>query len=192
MQHYFQVECSCLKILSTFSHQTGKCTEDYEQNRPQIHVQANDKYGKAQKVTYLRSNLLAIAMLLLSACTSSDNSISQKLTKEFDASTSSPIDLAKLGPPTWEKVCVLGPYITNGEAEKVLGFKWDVEKKSVVTTNDGINLLVFVKNREVLAYAEHPRNKGDFLKLQSRCLTRKQSILLRQSNSGWGIQLVAQ
>jgi hypothetical protein len=134
----------------------------------------------------------AIAMLFLSACMNNDNIISQKLTAEFNASTSAPIDLAKLSPPTWEKVCILGPYTTNGEAEKVLGFKWDVEKKSIVTTNDGINLLVFVKGREVLAYAEHPRNKGDFSKLQSRCLTRKQSTLLRQSNSGGEVQLVAQ
>ncbi len=145
-----------------------------------------------RSLSFGESNLLAIAMLLLSACTSSNNSISQKLTAEFDASTSAPIDLAKLGPPTWEKVCVLGPYITNGEAEKVLGFKWDVEQKSSIAKNDNINLLVFVKDREVLAYAEHPRNKGDFLKLQSRCLTRKQSILFRQSNSVGEVQLVAQ
>jgi hypothetical protein len=134
----------------------------------------------------------AIAMLFLNACMNNDNSISQKLTAEFDASTSAPIDLAKIGPPTWEKVCVLGPYITNGVAEKTLGFKWDVEQKSSVTINDGINLLVFVNGREVLAYAEHPRSKGDFLKLQSKCLAQKQSTLLRQSNSGGEVQLVAQ
>jgi hypothetical protein len=134
----------------------------------------------------------AIALLFLNACVSSDNSISQKLTAEFNASPSTPIDLAKIGPQTWEKVCVLGPYTTNGAAEKILGFKWDVEQKSTVTRNDGINLLVFIKGQDVLAYAEHPRDKGDFLKLQSRCLNRKQATLLRQPNSDGVVQLVAQ
>jgi hypothetical protein len=134
----------------------------------------------------------AIAMVLLSACTNGDNSISKKLTAEFDASTSASIDLGKLGPPTWEKVCVLGPYTTNKATEKVLGFKWDVEQKSSISENDGINLLVFVKGQKILAHTEHPRNKGDFLKLQSRCLTRKQSTLLRQSDPDGFVQLVPQ
>jgi hypothetical protein len=131
------------------------------------------------------------AMLLLSACTNGDKSISQQLTAEFDASTSAPIDLAKLGPPTWEKVCVLGSYTPNKEAEKVLGFKWDVEQKSSIAKNDNINLLVFIKGQEVLAYTEHPRNKGDFLKLRSRCLPRNQSTLLRQSDSNGVVQFTA-
>jgi hypothetical protein len=134
----------------------------------------------------------AIAILFLSACANGDKSISQQLTAEFDASTSAPVDLAKIGPSTWEKVCVLGPYTTNEAAEKILGFKWDVEQRSSIAKNDNINLLVFVKGREVLAYAEHPRNKGDFLKLHSKCLSRKQSTLLRRSNSGGEVQLVAQ
>jgi hypothetical protein len=133
-----------------------------------------------------------ITMLLLSACTNGDKSISQQLTTEFDASTSAPINLAKLGPPNWDKVCVLGPYIPNKETEKVLGFKWDVEQKSSIAQNDNINLLVFVKGQEVLAYSEHPRNKGDFSKLQSRCLLRKQSTLLRKSDPDGVIQFTAQ
>jgi hypothetical protein len=134
----------------------------------------------------------AIALLLLNACTSSDNSISQKIIAELNSSPLAPIDLAKIGPPTWEKVCVLGSYTTNGEAEKILGFKWDVEQKSTVTKNDGINLLVFVKGQDVLAYTEHPRNKGDFSELQSRCLSRKQSTLLRKSDSNGVVQFTTQ
>lgn len=133
----------------------------------------------------------AIVILFLSACAKADKSLSQQLTAEFDASTSTPINLAKIGPPTWEKVCVLGSYTTNEAAEKVLGFKWDVKQKSTITSNDGISLLVFVKDREVLAYAEHPRNKGDFLKLRSKCLYRRQSTLLRQPNPSGEVQLVA-
>ena len=131
-----------------------------------------------------------VVVLLLAACTSRDRGISEKLTAEFDASTSAPIDMAKIGPPGWEKLCVLGPYSTNEAAEQTLGFKWDVEHKSDVVTNDGINLLLFVKGHEVLAHSEHRRDKGDFLKLEPRCLTRTQATLVRQSNPGGWVQLV--
>jgi hypothetical protein len=133
-----------------------------------------------------------IVMLLLSACTNGGTSISRQLTKEFDASASAPIDLAQLGPPTWEKVCVLGSYTSTKEAEKVLGFQWDVEQKSSIAKNDAINLLVFVKGRKVLAYTEHPRNKGDFSELRSRCLPRKQSTLSRKSDRYGVVQFTAQ
>ncbi len=134
---------------------------------------------------------LAIAILLLSACAKDDEqSISQRLTTEFDASTSAPIDLAKLGPSTWQKVCILGPYTSDKEAEQILGFKWNSKQKSSITQNDGINLLIFVKEQKVLAYAEHPRDKGDFSELRSKCLTRQQSILSRQPVSDGFVQLV--
>lgn len=137
--------------------------------------------------------LLAISVvvgLLLGACSSSDKGISEKLTEEFDSSTSTPIDMTQVGPSVWERLCVLGPYSTNETAEQALGFKWDVEGKSEVVTNDGINLLLFVKGQEVLAYSEHRRDKGDFLKLEPRCLTRTQATLVRQPNPGGWVQLV--
>lgn len=46
----------------------------------------------------------AIAILFLSTCTNGNKSISQQLTAEFDASPSASVDLAKVGPPTWENV----------------------------------------------------------------------------------------
>ncbi|MBC7938682.1 MAG: hypothetical protein H7Z19_02785 [Chitinophagaceae bacterium] len=121
-----------------------------------------------------------------------DGGISAKLSEQFDASGSAAVNMAKLGPSTWTKFCVLGPYTTNDTAEIILGFKWDVEHRSSIGTNDGINLLVFVKDQEVLAHAEHRRDKGDFLKLQPRCLARAKATLVRQANPGGWVQLVAE
>jgi len=74
--------------------------------------------------------LLALGALSLCSCTSADGGISEKLTEQFDASSSAPVDIAKLGPSTWDKFCVLGPYTTNAAAAQRLGFKWDVERQS--------------------------------------------------------------
>ena len=82
---------------------------------------------------------------------------------QFEANKIDPIDLSIIGPASWERVCVLSPYTTNQTAEQVLGFKWDAESKTSIARRDGINVLVFVQTQQVVAYTEHPRNKGDFL-----------------------------
>jgi hypothetical protein len=133
---------------------------------------------------------LALVALCLSACTNPTDNISTKLTAQFDSSNSRLIDISRIGPKVWDRFCVLGPYTMNDEAAKILGFEWNVEQHSSVTTDDWINLLAFVSRNEVVAYAEHPRNKGDFLKLEPRCLSRHQSVLARQANPGGHIQLV--
>lgn len=55
-------------------------------------------------------------------CSRADRDVSSGLSAQFDSDVVS-VDLAKIGPPDWEQVCVLGPYSANEEAERVLGFK---------------------------------------------------------------------
>ena len=94
--------------------------------------------------------------------------------------------MALVGPSAWERVCVLGPYTNNERTEKILGFKWDSEAKTSIGGNDGINVLAFVQGSQVIAYTEHPRSKGDFSKIEPKCLTRDQAIVVRQSgDDGW-------
>lgn len=85
---------------------------------------------------------------------------------------------------------MLSPYTTNKAAEQVLGFGWDAETKTSISGNDGISVLVFVQNQQVVAYAEHPRNKGDFSKLHPRCLLRSQATVKRELGSGGWVYLV--
>lgn len=137
-----------------------------------------------------RHALFLFAALILVACSRMDRSISAQITEQFDASNSAPIDLARVGPPIWERVCVLGPYATNEAAEKILGFKWDVQRQSSIVVDDRINLVLFLKNDEVLAFTEHRRDKGDFLDLKPRCLARTQAILVRRAGADGLVQLV--
>jgi hypothetical protein len=133
-----------------------------------------------------RSSLLFPPILLMLGCSGASPSISEQITKQFKASQTEPIDLSAVGPASWERVCILSPYSTNQSAEKVLGFKWDVESKTPIAGSDGINVLVFVQEQRVVAYTEHPRNLGDFSKLQPRCLVRSQATVDRESDgSGW-------
>lgn len=135
-----------------------------------------------------RGHLLLAFTLLLAAC-SRDQGISRTLARHVD-SNSATVDLAAVGPSSWERVCFFGPYSSNQRVEKILGFRWDADGKSSIGRNDGINLLVFVRHQEVVAYTEHPRNKGDVVKLSSRCLSRSHAELTRQVESGGWVQLV--
>jgi hypothetical protein len=133
-------------------------------------------------------SLLAL-MLELSSCTSGDSAISANIAAEV-SSSSSVVDLAKVGPPSWNRVCILGAYSTTETAEPLLGTKWNVESHSSIGTNEGIQVLVFLKGHEVLAFAEHRRALGDFVELEGKCLSRSQAVLFRKAHAGEWVHLV--
>ena len=61
-----------------------------------------------------------------------------------------------------------------------------MEGKTSIAVSDGVNVLAFVKNYEVIAFTEHPMNIGDFSKLVPRCLARAQATVVREKGSdGW-------
>lgn len=133
---------------------------------------------------------IALVLLLLSACSRIDTDISAKIEAALNASQTAPIDLALVVPAPWDRVCVLSPYFDNEQTEKVLGFKWNSDSRTSIRSNDGITVLVFAKEDDVVAYTEHRRDKGDFSRMQPRCLTRDQAKVFRQTepaarNSGW-------
>ncbi|MCM2320198.1 MAG: hypothetical protein NDI93_12875 [Pseudomonas sp.] len=134
---------------------------------------------------------LVMSLVLLHGCSSGGSPISAKITAQFEASNTAPIDLSVVGSTSWERVCILSPYTTNQTAEKVLGFWWDAESKTSIAGNDGINVLIFVQNQQVVAYAEHPRNKGDFSKLEPSCLLRSQATVRREAGADGWVYLVS-
>ena len=60
-----------------------------------------------------------IALLLLAGCGRTD--ISAEISRQAEIGDGS-LGLSKLGGPTWDRVCFFGPYTTNANAEKALGF----------------------------------------------------------------------
>ena len=88
-------------------------------------------------------------------------------------------------------MCVLTPYTNNEAASNTLGFPWDAEKYTAIEDHDGINVLVFIQDNQVLAYTEHPRNQGDFSRLAPGCLARNQAIVAREEDSSGWIYLVS-
>jgi hypothetical protein len=140
----------------------------------------------------MRTSVVVLAALSLGACTNGDKTISSQISELFDDAKVDTVDISKVGPKEWERMCVLGPYTDDAQAKEILGFPWDLRYRSSIATDDGINLLVFVRGQEGLAYTEHPRSKGDFLYLNQRCVPRSGAVFVRQPTSGLGVQLISQ
>lgn len=75
----------------------------------------------------------------------------------------------------------------NVAASKTLVFDWNAEWKTSIRSNDGIAVLVFVKDGEVLRYLEHPRADGDFSRLGGKCFPREASLFVHEPipRTGW-------
>lgn len=73
------------------------------------------------------------------------------------------IDFAEIAPDPWERVHIFGPYASARQIDSGLGFHWKDAQRSSIETNDAITLVVFVRNGQVIAWFEHPRNEGDLV-----------------------------
>jgi hypothetical protein len=128
-----------------------------------------------------------VMALLLASC--DRKGISAQIRAQLDSTTSGTIDLSRVGPSTWTRVCILGPYSTNETAAQLLGFRWDAEAASSIATDDAIALLVFVREQEVVASAEQRRGQGDFAGLAGQCFMRDRAILVRHVTSDGRVHL---
>ena len=105
--------------------------------------------------------------------------ISSKLTNQFKNNTNKVIVFNEITDFYYDKVCIFRPYTNNEYAESKLGFKWDIEEKTNININDGINIIVFIKNNKVLTYFKHRRDEGDFSKHGGKCLKYNESLNLK-------------
>ena len=84
-------------------------------------------------------------------------------------------------------MCILGPYSNNKAAKDALGFEWNAELKTSISSYDGISLLVFVKGNKILDYVEHPRKNGDFSNLSGKCFSHEKANFFQNPapEDGW-------
>jgi hypothetical protein len=131
-------------------------------------------------------NLVPLAACDLPALFPSSET-SKKIAAHFESKGQKSVTLSEAVPGSWEKICILGPYMGNKEAKATLGFEWDVESKTQIRTNEGISLLLFVRGGEVVEYVEHPRRLGDFTNLTMRCFPKEKAVFVQreQPTKGW-------
>jgi hypothetical protein len=131
---------------------------------------------------------IILIVLLITSCTSNKkdlDKISDKIYSQLKESQWKTIDFSKTVPFNFDKVCIFGPYSSNKDAEKALGFYWNMELRTLISTHEGINIITFIKNNEVISYIEHPRNKGDFWRLSGKCLDYNTKLKRTTKEDKW-------
>jgi len=75
------------------------------------------------------------------------------------------VDFTRVGPSDWERVYFFHPYTPPEYVQQSLGFRWPDVNQTSIASNDGVNLVVFVRDERVVGWFEHPRNRGDLMGL---------------------------
>jgi len=90
------------------------------------------------------------------------DSVSQRIAQRVASDDGRPIDLAELTDFDWDRVYCFDCYSERSDIEKRLGFSWPGLGGSGIEMSDGVTLIVFVKDGQVVRSFDQPRNKGDF------------------------------
>jgi hypothetical protein len=62
----------------------------------------------------------------------------------------------------WDTVCILGPYTPDDKVDALAGIQGAARQAHDIRSNDGINVLMFVREDRIAASVAHARNRGDF------------------------------
>jgi hypothetical protein len=110
--------------------------------------------------------------LACAGCSPADRFLDAQIDYQLGKGGSPTLDLGKVGPAQWTRVCVLGPYATDALARERLGFDWAVTRHTSLADGDDRVALVFSDGARVLAFVERPRASADFTTLQPPCRER--------------------
>ena len=127
---------------------------------------------------------------LCSACTRGDTRLSADLAELVHDESQELVDLGRLDGPDWQRACFLAPYTNSEGAGRVLGFAWDSDSYTSIRERDGIAVIVLVRDRKVVSFAEHPRNLGDLSEVGVGCLPRAEAKLARTRGADGWLRLV--
>ena len=117
---------------------------------------------------------------------------SLSLWQQFQRGPGASVDLAQDGPAEWERVYIFGPYTPAEDIHRILGFRWSDVKWTGIESDDGVTLIVFVREGEVVGWFEHPRSRGDFYLLENTASFSRDDARFVVDPGGRGLAPVAQ
>jgi hypothetical protein len=106
------------------------------------------------------------------------------------------VDLAQITDFDWDIVFFFTPYTPQSEVEQSLGLEWPDLGGSRIEIDEGDTLVVFMKDRTMVRWFDHPCDQGDFsaLRLKGRNLARHQARfhIRREGAEAWPVVELAQ
>lgn len=88
-------------------------------------------------------------------------SVSRALDKQLQRGPGAVIDFTEVAPFPWDRLYIFGPYTTDEEIHRCLGFRWQGVWWTSIRESDGVNLVVFRRGEKVAHWFEYPRHRGE-------------------------------
>ena len=133
--------------------------------------------------------LASLAITGLGSACASDGPVNKSIAATVEKGPGTRLVLAEHTGFSWDKVCILGPYTPDDKVDSLTGIRGASAQAHDIRSNDGINVLMFVKEAQIAASIAHARNQGDFgPEVVGKCYVREQanfSIRIPPANS-WG------
>lgn len=111
-----------------------------------------------------------LAFLLVGCYEKSDSPRQLRIVNQISAQAPNTIDFKNIANDNWSRVCFFGPYTLK--SSDILGFDWDVTKKTSIGSVDTVNVIVFATEKQVTEFVVVPRGEADFWKLSRQCFFR--------------------
>jgi len=89
------------------------------------------------------------------------SSVSRSLATQIQRGPGTVIDFAEVAPFPWDRLYIFGPYTSPEHVQKSLGFSWPEYWRTSIQDSKRANLVVFVRERQVVHWFEHPRKDGE-------------------------------
>lgn len=129
--------------------------------------------------------LLLLIMNLLSCQYLSQLNSDKELTKTIETKIKDnpmKIDLTKINNLDYDKLLILEPYSNIEKIQKELNIDLSNISENQINSSDGINLLVFMKNKKSVKISELSRTNGDFE--DYKVVINKENTLFEKNEKG--------
>jgi hypothetical protein len=101
--------------------------------------------------------LLGCWLLLRPKVPTGPDGVSAALSKQIQRGPGTIVDFAEVAPFAWDRVFVFHPYTPHEVIHERLGFHWNGFERTTIEMSEGVNLVMFVRNKEVVHWFEHSR-----------------------------------
>ena len=103
------------------------------------------------------------------------DTVHERITRRDDT----PISLARATEFPWDRVFIFQPYTPYEQVVDAIGIPWEGVQRSGIATRDDAVLWVFMRSREIAAFAMYPRRDGDLSEVREpRGLTPEQALFV--------------
>ena len=130
-----------------------------------------------------------VGLAVLNPACASEAPVNRSIATSVEKGPGTRLVLAEHTGFPWDRVCILGPYTPDDKVDSLTGVRGAAGQARDIRSNDGINVLMFVREGRIAASVAHARNRGDFgPEVVGKCYSREEanfSIRVSPPNS-WG------